>query len=324
MAEVRQQCPICTGPAEVHDHGALNVRCVSCGNFGVAYPCLGEDRLISDSGGARFKLSCVMAERWLKRGVTTVFITSTKQEGTAIGRTLLSVDELLCEFPKTPTEYFDRAILNLGRYVAHPSASITATVHIGRLMFSDEVTMGSMFEQLVDSAFVKVGARGYFITGKGWERIAKLNAPGRDARQAFVAMWFDPSRDVYFEKGIKPAVEADKLVSALRIDNKQHNGKVDDEIIAEIRRSRFLVADFTGDRGGIYFEAGFALGLGLPVIWCVDESEEDKLHFDTRQYNHIIYSSPEDLREQLFNRIRATIELASLPSMTLPLRVVNS
>ena len=52
---------------------------------------------------------------------------------------------------------------------------------------------------------------------------------------------------------------------ALRIDMKQFNEKICDHIIAEIRRSRFLIADVTGHRAGVYFEAGYAMGLGLPV-----------------------------------------------------------
>ena len=35
-----------------------------------------------------------------------------------------------------------------------------------------------------------------------------------------------------------------------------------DRIIAQIRASKFVVADFTRNRGGVYYEAGFALGLG--------------------------------------------------------------
>jgi len=50
-----------------------------------------------------------------------------------------------------------------------------------------------------------------------------------------------------------------------------HLNKVDVEIIAEIRRSRFLVADFTCEsgsvRGGVYFETGFAMGIDIPIIW---------------------------------------------------------
>ena len=59
------------------------------------------------------------------------------------------------------------------------------------------------------------------------------------------------------------------------------------------------MGDFTGQRGGVYFEAGFAMGLGLPVIWLVRKDEVEKLHFDTRQYAHIAYESAEDLKQKL-------------------------
>jgi hypothetical protein len=68
-----------------------------------------------------------------------------------------------------------------------------------------------------------------------------------------------------------------------------------------------MVADYTGHRPNVYYEAGFALGLGLPVIWCIAESEAEPPHFDTRQYSYIRYKSPDDLKGQLLNRIRATI-----------------
>ena len=57
-------------------------------------------------------------------------------------------------------------------------------------------------------------------------------------------MWFDLSMDEAYQNGIQPAIE-DAGYEAVRIDRKDHNNKIDDEIIAEIRRSRFLVADFT-------------------------------------------------------------------------------
>ena len=95
------------------------------------------------------------------------------------------------------------------------------------------------------------------------------------------------------------------------ISQKPDVNKIDDEIIAEIRRSRFLVADFThgekGARGGVYFEAGFAQGLGIPVIYTCRYNMVDELHFDTRQYAHIVWNTPEDLRNELKNRIMARI-----------------
>ena len=78
-------------------------------------------------------------------------------------------------------------------------------------------------------------------------------------------MWFDDSTLDAWEKGLKKGI-SDAGYAPLRISMKEHVNKICDEIISEIKRSRFIVADYTGHRGGVYYEAGFAAGLGLPVI----------------------------------------------------------
>lgn len=122
----------------------------------------------------------------------------------------------------------------------------------------------------------------------------------------FCAMWFNKEVLPLWTSVIDPAVR-EAGYEPLRIDGKQHNGKIDDEIMASIRSARFVIADFTGNRGGVYYEAGFAHGLGLPVIFMC--RADDDLHFDIRQYNCIFWK-PDDLneaRERLRNRIRATL-----------------
>jgi len=49
------------------------------------------------------------------------------------------------------------------------------------------------------------------------------------------------------------------------------------------------------------------MGLGRPVIWSCRDDDLKNVHFDTRQYNHIVWNEPADLRAQLTNRIKATI-----------------
>ena len=128
--------------------------------------------------------------------------------------------------------------------------------------------------------------------------------------QAFVAMWLNDDVTEAYEKGIKPAIEQSGY-EPLRIDKKSDVDKIDDEIIAEIRRSRFLIADFThgekGARGSVYYEAGFAHGLGIPVICTCRSDMVDMLHFDTRQYHHTVWETHDDLCEALRNRILAVI-----------------
>jgi hypothetical protein len=161
------------------------------------------------------------------------------------------------------------------------------------------------------------------LSFSGYERVNELLFLSIDSQQAFVAMWFGQAMNEAYELGFKQAIE-DAGYKAVRIDRKDHNNKIDDEIIAEIRRSRFVIADFTSElielrtpdstarkevisRGGVYFEAGFAKGLGREVIWTVRQDVLPFIHFDTRQFAHIVWSTPNDLRTQLSQRISATI-----------------
>src|SRR5262249_1613975 len=103
---------------------------------------------------------------------------------------------------------------------------------------------------------------------------------------------------------IEPGI-IDAGYQPIRVDKYEHTQRIDDEIIAQIRRCRFLVADFTEQKRGVYFEAGFGLGLGRNVIWMCNETDKDKLHFDTRQFNHILYNDLEKAKRDLTNRIVA-------------------
>lgn len=150
------------------------------------------------------------------------------------------------------------------------------------------------------------------ITPEGWKRLRELAKTGRDTNRAFVAMSFAPELLPAWEKGIKLALE-DLGFMPTRIDQTHGEDKIDDRIIAEIRKSGLLVADFTGHRAGVYFEAGFAMGLGIPVVWTCKREDEQQAHFDTRQQQHLLWETPEELREKLTNHIAARIAGHSLP-----------
>ena len=84
-------------------------------------------------------------------------------------------------------------------------------------------------------------------------------------------------------------------------------------MIAEIRRSRFLVADFTRGRkdvrGSVYDEAGFVHGARIPVTFTAEDGTEP--HFDTSTYPPIFWER-NDLatsRKNLTDRILALDEI---------------
>lgn len=150
------------------------------------------------------------------------------------------------------------------------------------------------------------------LTRRGHERLRGLDQVSLH-EQAFVAMWFHESMTSAYRDAIRGAIEAAGY-TAFRIDQDNQSGdQITNEIIAQIRRSRFLVADMTqgdsGARGGVYFEAGFAQGLGLPVFFTVRNDCVETLHFDTRQYPHVIWdpSDMESFKSDLEGAIVARI-----------------
>lgn len=181
------------------------------------------------------------------------------------------------------------------------------------MAWSESTTLGEiryLANYLTDQSWLQGSIDGsYTVTVDGHRRISDLKT-NPDSGQVFVAMWFDDEMENAYSHGIAPAIESAGY-KPMRIDQKADVVKIDDEIIAEIRRSRFLVADFThgkaGARGGVYFEAGFAFGLGIPVIYTCREDAVESIHFDTRQYHHTLWKGPEDLRDQLQKRILARI-----------------
>jgi nucleoside 2-deoxyribosyltransferase len=141
------------------------------------------------------------------------------------------------------------------------------------------------------------------LTLEGWKKVIEQNSIEKGSK-AFVAMWFDKELNSIWHDGIKQALEATGY-DPIRIDNVEHNEKICDRIIAEINKAKLVIADFTGHRGGVYFEAGYALGRNIPVIWTCREDDIKNAHFDTRQYNHITWNNAGELRDKLISRVSA-------------------
>lgn len=141
--------------------------------------------------------------------------------------------------------------------------------------------------------------------------IASLSEAGKNSKNCFVAMSF--SRTEYSMKvrdAIKNAIRTTGYHPILIDESKIESDRtINDAIIAEIKRAKFVIADFTEQKNGVYFEAGYALGKGLQVIYCCDKTDFDNnSHFDVNHYPHILYNNENELEKQLIDKIRAWID----------------
>jgi hypothetical protein len=157
-----------------------------------------------------------------------------------------------------------------------------------------------------------------FLTLQGWKKASELVNQSRISNRAFVAMWFkeedqkiDNSHDKLFTQGIKPALINCGYEEPFRSIEDLHNDKIPDRIIAQIKKSSLVVADLTGNRQCVYYEAGFAQGFGIPVIFTCNKNDEKKLKqvgFDISPYKIIFWNKYDELKVNLESRIKATIQ----------------
>lgn len=262
------------------------------------------------------------------------------------------LDTLLSLYrPKDPIEKIDTALLNFEKSSNYVGSPIEIDFKSDYPLYdcrnpseARSICFLTQEEGLTDAPDPEQNPfRMFRITSKGYERLRKIKSGGKLSNQCFVAMWFGKEVEHVFEQAIKPAIEfkeddkGESKFRAVKVDDVEHINDINDEIIAQIRRSRFMVCDLTGYRGGVYFEAGFAYGLGLDVIytcrkdWTKEEVLKDLngnpveslydrngkeirvrkqgVHFDLAHRNRIQWEPDklDDFRKALENRIKAVI-----------------
>jgi hypothetical protein len=309
-------CPFCQKQAVETQHDAVKtINCPVCGDYSITTEAF-EDFPTSGYARDTHKISVYLRHRTATHlPIITVF----QDLGTAHQYpNALSYEEIISQFPKTINERIEKVIENFAGLSRFTGDFVTIENNDLTLFFGESPELRATFfmmQLLLDEEFLQtstgtIGA-GFpldlRLTAKGWQKAMELEQGKTDSIEAFVAMWFDLTMNDPYEQGIKKAI-IDAGYTPVRVDMQEHNGKICDQIIIDIKKCKFAICDFTGHRGGVYFEAGYAMGLGKPVIWTCKQEQIADAHFDTRQYNHIVWQNPDDLYQKLYRRIKATID----------------
>jgi hypothetical protein len=151
------------------------------------------------------------------------------------------------------------------------------------------------------------------LSFSGWERYEQLARGAETSKRAFMAMAYGNAvLAAAFVEHFKPAaLEAGFKLA--RLDENPQAGSIDARLRVEIRAARFLVADLSDGNPGAYWEAGFAEGLGKPVVYMCsrDVWKTQRTHFDTEHMHTIIWDATDFQRAA--KTLRATIR-ATLPN----------
>ncbi len=146
------------------------------------------------------------------------------------------------------------------------------------------------------------------LLADGWNLTNNLKSINQESERGFIAIWFpeDGSMDqsiTAIEEGIRESGYA-----PICIKDKYFSERIMDKALAEIRKSRFVIIDLTGNRNSVFFEAGFAHGLGIEAIYIYrDLPEETSLEFYVKHYQCYKYNDHNELKDLIKNAIMARI-----------------
>jgi hypothetical protein len=225
------------------------------------------------------------------------------------------------EYPRTPKEKLDNLFLEFFKMQSVDGECIDIFKRMfqddfyGKLYFKTTEECNYYIDVLVEKGLIETNKNSdqitmdYTITYAGLNYQIEITEAGLTSRNCFIAMSFGEGMDE-IRSAIKQAIIETGFIPIIVDEiHVKSDVTINDEILASIKKSRFCISDFTQQKNGVYFEAGYALGRGLKVIYtCSKQDFLDNAHFDINHYLHILYETPEELKKRLIDKIEAWIK----------------
>ena len=319
-----QICPICKGQLKANIEDPLSLPTVYCDHCGpYAMTRQFHDDYILHSKADRSKVaSYLYYHNHPRTGLDRLPCICPKQLNLKEEYRCVPIQEIENWYPHAFHEKVDLFLLNLSSRSHFLGDLVLFTNETLRAAFFVDVQpkgpMGTypdainkqvaFFESyLMEQKYVSKNLSGFTLLPKGLARVDELQKhQSENSKNAFIAMSFSDEMEPV-RNAIKDALIECGFVPRI-MDEIEHNHQIVPEMLHEIREARFLVAELSSGNNGAYYEAGYAAGFGKDVILLFNENISDKdRHFDVRQTNTIKWRYPNDLKERLVARIKATI-----------------
>jgi hypothetical protein len=300
------ECPVCGSEAKLvgtGDYGErIRISCVRCREFRISRTALG------------------LLQTQRDRAILSRAIFAGQRVGPAPEYDQVLVKQILDSTSvPTPHEQLDLLLSHVGNAAGEDHAkSITvrreALQAITGALSDDsarEIMHHAKRSALADYSNPSGNTYSLSLTMAGWDRYYELTRKRVQTSVAFMAMPFgNESLDRVYLSTFKPAV-AETGFRLQRLDEQPEAGLIDNLLRVEIRRSRFLISDLTGANPGAYWEAGFAEGIGIPVIYTCESNhfKQERTHFDANHHQTVIWDADdlEPAAQKLKAVIRATL-----------------
>ncbi len=314
MSEELTHCPVCG----FHDfkqyprqEDMYFFECGRCGEYVISWEMLHTiPALKQEQNVIKIALSGLARELYeTKQTVPTFLTTNFEQLATSYPvPDLNSIEDKalkLLQRVKEKTTYFGEKVDLGDAEVAYPLAYAMNRQEFWALCeFLQSKGMAS-FEKYQMSNCISARIQ---LTSDGWDTARKLGVKNEKSQKGFVAIWFDDSMNDSIN-AIEGAIR-EVGFTPICIRDEHFSQRIMDKALGEIRESRFVVVDLTGGRSSVFFEAGFAHGLGIETIYVFKDGGDEgslPLEFYVRHYQCYRYKGADDLKSILIDAIRARI-----------------
>lgn len=290
-------CPICKSPAHVGlpSGDNWNVKCPKCQIYSISGTAEKILSYIPDDSPVRVSLSYQLNSK-ARAGQENISLTSDDIKNAK-------------ENPLLPThsERADNLLLYIADKTQWLGEDYTVQGDRDYLIIGSETENGFYIirQWLIDKGLLEDRKGGVArLTVDGWMKVDELRKnAATDSTLAFLAMQYgDDEVSSFMKNHIVPAVAEECGYRLERLDERPKAGVLDNRMQLMIKQSRFLVVDVTGDNSGAYWEAGYAYGLGKPVIYMCrakDAESADKKkrpHFDV-DHHQAVFWDPQNPKE---------------------------
>lgn len=205
----------------------------------------------------------------------------------------------------TPTEIylglnFDTAAYGIALFKS-PSWETLASAGFGdkpplnRWISIQVSVLGSKIDLFIDGVKVCTASHnivksqvGFLLRGTQEVVVRNLKIEGTRPR-CFVVMQYTAEFNALYEEVIKPTCESFGL-DVERADDSYNSGLIIEEISKSIREASVVIADVTPNNPNVFYEVGYAHGIGKPTILLSDRQRE-KLPFDVSGFRTLFYDN---------------------------------
>lgn len=303
---VKEKCPLCDGKPtnwSQHPHGR-DGNVYDCPNCGMYF--ISGTALAMLSNITREERALLSHKVWQNRGIGGTF------ELTSEHVRRIHLDEL--PGPEEQLEnlfafWGDEQGNNLASPIEVPWSDLRAKLGAVNPGDVDYIAVEAIDRRLLRGHSSDQRVEGV-LTFRGWEEYRRIKRGQSATTHAFMAMPFGhPDITKFVDDVFRPAV-AETGFTLKRLDDAPQAGVIDNRMRVEIRQAKFVVAELTHENRGAYWEAGFAEGLGKPVIYTCEKTyfDANKTHFDTNHCTTVKWdpADPTKAAEDLKATIRNT------------------